>query len=94
MLPLGISFYTFQQIAYLVDVYRRESSEVSLVDYALFVSFFPQLIAGPIVHHKELLPQFKQARAFSLGAGVVYTGLTIFLLGLFKKVVVADGLAP
>ena len=94
ILPLGISFFTFQQIVYLVDAYQHETSERNLIDYALFVSFFPQLIAGPIVHHKDLLPQFKESTTFRPSKSAVYTGLTIFFLGLFKKVVVADGLAP
>lgn len=94
ILPLGISFFTFQQIAYLVDVSRGQARESNFVDYALFVSFFPQLIAGPIVHHQELLPQFKEASTFRPKKEAIFTGLTIFFLGLFKKVVVADGIAP
>ncbi|MDA9590039.1 MBOAT family protein [Opitutales bacterium] len=94
ILPLGISFFTFQQVAYLVDAYVHEAGEKNLIDYALFVSFFPQLIAGPIVHHQDLLPQFKQDETFRPRAGAIYTGLTIFFIGLFKKVVVADGVAP
>jgi alginate O-acetyltransferase complex protein AlgI len=94
LLPLGISFYTFQQIAYLVDAYKTRSCEKDPVHYALFVTFFPQLIAGPIVHHSELIPQLKKVKSLSPRADAVYTGLTIFLLGLFKKVVVADGLSP
>jgi len=94
ILPLGISFFTFQQIAYLVDAYVHKAGERNLIDYALFVSFFPQLIAGPIVHHQDLLPQFKEARTFRPSRAAIYTGLSIFFLGLFKKVVVADGLSP
>ncbi len=93
-LPLGISFYTFQQIAYLVDVYRGDAMEHRLSNYALFVCFFPQLIAGPIVHHKELLPQFRRADIASLRWERFAIGLTIFAIGLFKKVVLADGFAP
>ncbi len=90
ILPLAISFFTFQQIAYLVDSYRNETQEYDFLNYALFVTFFPQLIAGPIVHHKEMMPQFasrwnlvKQYRNIALG-------LFIFSMGLFKKVVIAD----
>lgn len=94
ILPLGISFFTFQQIAYLVDAYSHQTGERNLIDYSLFVSFFPQLIAGPIVHHKDLLPQFKEDVTFRPRREAIFTGLTIFFLGLFKKVVVADGIAP
>ncbi len=93
ILPLAISFYTFQQIAYLVDAYRGETEEHNFLNYALFVTFFPQLIAGPIVSHKEMLPQFlaRQSRQFN------YTnlsiGITLFAMGLMKKVVLADGVA-
>ncbi len=93
VLPLAISFFTFQQIAYLVDVYKTQIYEKSLLDYALFVTFFPQLIAGPIVHHGEMLPQFKQGDAFSKDHVRTSQGLTVFLFGLFKKVVLADSIA-
>ncbi len=93
VLPLAISFFTFQQIAYLVDVYRNEAHEYSALHYALFVTFFPQLIAGPIVHHKEMLPQFTDStRRDKLDDFAV--GSTIFFIGLFKKAVLADGIAP
>jgi D-alanyl-lipoteichoic acid acyltransferase DltB (MBOAT superfamily) len=92
-LPLAISFFTFQQIAYLVDVRRGIVSERHLLRYSLFVVFFPQLIAGPIVHHKEVLPQFSGDAAFRLRASNLAVGLTIFAIGLFKKVVIADSLA-
>jgi len=92
VLPLAISFFTFQQIAYLVDAYRGEIREVSFINYSLFVTFFPQLIAGPIVHHKEMMPQF--VHGFSrFRQSNLAIGLTIFTLGLFKKVVIADGIA-
>lgn len=94
ILPLGISFFTFQQVAYLVDAYVHEAGEKNLIDYALFVSFFPQLIAGPIVHHQDLLPQFKKEETFRPRKAAIYAGLTIFFIGLFKKVVVADGISP
>ena len=63
ILPLGISFYTFQQIAYLIDIHRKEVKKHNLIYYLLFVTFFPQLIAGPIVHHKEMMPQFLKGKA-------------------------------
>ncbi len=91
-LPIGISFFTFQQIAYLVDVYRRLAFDSSLLRYALFVSFFPQLIAGPIVHHREMMPQFGRSR-IGRRARDLAAGSTIFTIGLFKKVVVADSVA-
>ena len=93
ILPLAISFFTFQQIAYLVDAYRGETHEYSFLHYALFVIFFPQLIAGPIVHHREILPQFARSTLYRLKAEHLAVGLTIFALGLFKKVVLADGVA-
>jgi D-alanyl-lipoteichoic acid acyltransferase DltB (MBOAT superfamily) len=91
VLPIGISFFTFQQIAYLVDAFRREASEYHLVDYTLFVTFFPQLIAGPIVHHKDVSPQFERRYRFS--PRDLSVGVTIFVLGLAKKVCLADELA-
>ena len=93
VLPLAISFYTFQQIAYLVDVYRGEAHEYSFLHYALFVTFFPQLIAGPIVHHKEMLPQFARPETFRFDQGNLAVGSTLFAIGLFKKVVLADSVA-
>jgi len=93
ILPLGISFYTFQQIAYQVDVYRERRCERSLLRYLLFVSFFPQLIAGPIVHHKEVLPQFNFSKLKSIEIDDCIQGLAFFSIGLFKKVVLADNVA-
>src|SRR5579862_8983174 len=92
VLPLGISFFTFQQIAYLVDVMRGAKVERDIVSYALFVSFFPHLIAGPLVHHAEMIPQFKRGRT-GRSAVLAARGLAIFAAGLFKKVVIADNLA-
>ncbi|MBQ0721058.1 MAG: MBOAT family protein [Gammaproteobacteria bacterium] len=94
ILPLAISFFTFQQIAFLVDAYRGEAEEYSFLHYCLFVTFFPQLIAGPIVHHKEMLPQFSDQDSFSFKHSDFAIGSTIFTFGLFKKVVIADQLAP
>ena len=93
LLPLAISFFTFQQIAYLVDAYRGETREYNFLQYCLFVTFFPQLIAGPIVHHKEMMPQFQQDASYRYDPKKVAQGLTLFMLGLFKKVVVADKLS-
>jgi D-alanyl-lipoteichoic acid acyltransferase DltB (MBOAT superfamily) len=93
VLPLAISFFTFQQIAYLVDSHRGITREYKFLHYALFVSFFPQLIAGPIVHHRDMLPQFMQNTRFNLNADHIAVGLSIFAIGLFKKTVLADGVA-
>ncbi len=93
ILPLAISFFTFQQIAYLADAYRGETREYNFLHYCLFVTFFPQLIAGPIVHHKEMLPQFARNRLYRYDYKRLSIGTTIFLIGLFKKVVLADGVA-
>lgn len=93
VLPLAISFFTFQQIAYLVDSHRGITREYKFLHYALFVSFFPQLIAGPIVHHRDMLPQFMKSTRFDLEANHIAVGLSIFAIGLFKKTVIADGVA-
>jgi D-alanyl-lipoteichoic acid acyltransferase DltB (MBOAT superfamily) len=92
-LPLAISFFTFQQIAYLVDSYRKETKEYDFLNYALFVTFFPQLIAGPIVHHKEMMPQFASKWNMVKRYKNIALGLFIFSIGLFKKVVIADTFA-
>ncbi len=89
-LPLAISFFTFQQIAYLVDSYRGETKEYNFLNYANFVAFFPQLIAGPIVHHKEMMPQFSNIRNKIINYKNIAAGLFIFSIGLFKKVIIAD----
>ncbi len=93
ILPIGISFYTFTQIAFLVDAYQRRVRDRSFIDYALFVTFFPHLIAGPIVHHAEMMPQFAATRRGSAVANNLAIGLTIFAIGLFKKTVIADSIA-
>jgi alginate O-acetyltransferase complex protein AlgI len=93
ILPLAISFFTFQQIAYLVDAYRSKTKEYGFLHYCLFVTFFPQLIAGPIVHHKEMLSQFSKDMTYKLRSSHISIGLTIFSIGLFKKVVLADGVS-
>ena len=93
MLPLAISFFTFQQIAYLVDTFRGESTGCRFLHYCLFITFFPQLIAGPIVNHKEMMPQFLKGSFYNFKAKNLAVGLTIFSIGLFKKVILADGIA-
>lgn len=93
ILPLAISFFTFQQVAYLVDAFRGEAREYNFLHYCLFVCFFPQLIAGPIVHHKEMLPQFAKESTYKVNLENIAIGFTIFFIGLFKKVVLADSLA-
>jgi len=92
-LPLAISFFTFQQVAYLVDSYQGQTREYDFLNYCLFVTFFPQLIAGPIVHHGEMMPQFEQMRGKLLSYRHLSEGVFIFTLGLFKKVVIADTFA-
>ena len=93
VLPLGISFFTFTQIAFLVDTYRGLAREPRFLHYALFVTYFPHLIAGPILHHSEMMPQFARTATYRLSSGNVSVGLTIFVIGLFKKVILADNIA-
>ncbi|MDH3974416.1 MAG: MBOAT family protein [Deltaproteobacteria bacterium] len=93
ILPLAISFFTFQQITFLIDAYRGITKEYSFSHYCLFVTFFPQLIAGPIVHHQEMLPQFAKKEIYKFDYENISVGMTIFFIGLFKKVVIADGIA-
>jgi D-alanyl-lipoteichoic acid acyltransferase DltB (MBOAT superfamily) len=93
MLPLAISFFTFTQIAYLVDSYHGETSNYDLLSYALFVTFFPHLIAGPIVHHRQIMPQFASRWTLLPRDSNILKGLFIFGIGLFKKVVIADSFA-
>ena len=93
ILPLGISFITFQKIAYLVDVWRERPEPYGLLEYALFVSFFPQLIAGPIVHHKELIPQIQDERLGTFRLESFNRGVAVFVIGLAKKVLIADNIS-
>jgi len=93
LLPLAISFFTFQQITYLIDAYRGITKDHDFTHYCLFVTFFPQLIAGPIVHHKEMLPQFLKRENIGIRTENLAIGITIFAIGLFKKVVIADTMA-
>jgi D-alanyl-lipoteichoic acid acyltransferase DltB (MBOAT superfamily) len=94
VLPLGISFFTFTQIAFLVDAWRGEAREYSATHYALFVTFFPHLLAGPILHHKEMMPQFALPERQRVQWDNIARGLALLVLGLAKKVLVADSLAP
>jgi alginate O-acetyltransferase complex protein AlgI len=94
VLPLGISFFTFTQIAYLVDLKQGAAELQGLLSYVLFVTFFPHLIAGPILHHKQMMPQFQRDRRGGLRADDFAVGFTWFVLGLSKKVLIADRFAP
>ncbi len=94
LLPVGISFYTFTQIAFLVDAYRGNVARYALPHYALFVTYFPHLIAGPILHHKDMIPQFERAAMRRPDPHLILCGLVIFGIGLFKKTCLADGIQP
>jgi alginate O-acetyltransferase complex protein AlgI len=94
VLPLGISFFTFTQIAFLVDAWQGKAQEYSFVHYGLFVTYFPHLIAGPILHHREMMPQFARAETYRPQFENLAAGLTVFIIGLVKKVILADGIAP
>lgn len=94
VLPVGISFFTFTQIAFLVDAWSKGVEEPRYSHYGLFVSYFPHLVAGPVLHHAQMMPQFAQARTYRFDVTNLSVGLGIFALGLFKKVVLADGIGP
>lgn len=94
VLPLGISFFTFTQIAFLVDASRGKAREFNPVHYLLFVTYFPHLIAGPVLHHGEMMPQFRDGRTYRWNATHLGVGATVFAFGLFKKVMLADSIAP
>lgn len=93
ILPLGISFFTFTQIAFLVDVYRGISREHNFIHYILFVTWFPHLIAGPVLHHKQMMPQFALPETYKPNAESIAVGITLFSLGLCKKIILADQFA-
>ena len=93
ILPLGISFFTFTQIAYLVDAYKQQVKEADFMNYALFVTFFPHLIAGPILHHSEMMPQFSNLRNKIINPQNITFGIILLTVGLFKKIIIADNLA-
>lgn len=94
VLPIGISFFTFTQIAFLVDTYQGKVVERRFVYYLLFVTYFPHLIAGPVLHHKEMMPQFADQRIYRFSTRSMAVGVTIFCIGLAKKVLIADNIAP
>ncbi len=91
VLPLGISFFTFTQIAFLADTYYGKAREHNFVHYSLFVTYFPHLIAGPVLHHAEMMPQFERPATYRFRFENAAVGITIFVIGLFKKVIIADG---
>ena len=93
ILPIGISFFTFTQIAFLADAYAGKVTEYRFIYYVLFVTYFPHLIAGPVLHHREMMPQFDEDRNYRPDAANFAIGLTIFAIGLAKKVLIADNLA-
>lgn len=94
ILPIGISFYSFTQIAFLADTYRAKVHEAKFVHYGLFVSYFPHLVAGPVLHHAQMMPQFANPAIYRFDGANFAAGLSIFAIGLVKKVVLADGVAP
>lgn len=92
-LPLGISFYTFQQVSFVIDSYERKMPRYPFLEYGVFVSFFPQLIAGPIVLHQELIPQLRDKSRYHVNYSNMFRGMEFFVLGLAKKVLIADSFA-
>lgn len=94
VLPIGISFFTFTQIAFLADAYLKNVKEYRFIHYGLFVTYFPHLVAGPVLHHAQMMPQFSDARTYRFDSAHFAGGLAIFAIGLFKKIVLADGIAP
>jgi len=92
-LPIGISFFTFTQIAFLVDCYEGKVRERSFANYFVFVTYFPHLVAGPVIHHAQLIPQLRRPETFRINYNMVATGLTIFVIGLSKKMLLADPLS-
>jgi alginate O-acetyltransferase complex protein AlgI len=94
VLPIGISFYTFTQIAYLVDTYQGKVGETRWIHYGLFVTYFPHLVAGPVLHHAQMMPQFGDRSIYRVKMENMSVGLLVFAIGLLKKVVLADGVAP
>ena len=91
VLPIGISFFTFTQIAFLVDCREGKVRETNFIHYLLFVTYFPHLVAGPIIHHRQVMPQFARRATYALSADNISAGLILFTIGLVKKVLVADG---
>ena len=93
-LPIGISFYSFTQIAFLVDAYQGKVKETKPVHYGLFVTYFPHLVAGPVLHHAQMMPQFANPAIYRFNISNLVGGLVFFAIGLFKKIVLADGISP
>jgi alginate O-acetyltransferase complex protein AlgI len=93
ILPIGISFFTFTQISFLVDAYYDKVKSANFIDYVLFTSYFPYIVSGPILHHKEMLPQFADTARYGISANNVAAGIAIFVFGLAKKLLIADNLA-
>ena len=93
-LPIGISFFTFTQIAYLVDTWRGEVHEQNAINYFLFVSYFPHLIAGPLLHHSKIIPQFANPECSRPQYLTFASGLTLFVIGLAEKLLIADAFSP
>jgi alginate O-acetyltransferase complex protein AlgI len=91
-LPIGISFFTFTQLAFLMDSYQGKVKERNFFQYALFVTFFPHLIAGPVLHHKQMMPQFADSSNFRINSEKIMLGIVIFTIGLSKKLLLADPL--
>ena len=94
ILPLGISFFTLQQISYIIDCFKEKVKNYNLLDYSLFICFFPQLIAGPIVRHQEMIPQFRDLRRRVISQENIFIGIFLITIGLFKKTVFADNFVP
>jgi alginate O-acetyltransferase complex protein AlgI len=94
VLPIGISFFTFTQIAFIADAYQKGIREYKFIHYGLFVTYFPHLVAGPVLHHAQMMPQFGHNATYRLNASNIAGGLAIFSIGLFKKIVLADGVSP
>jgi alginate O-acetyltransferase complex protein AlgI len=94
LLPIGISFFTFTQIAFLVDARHGRAADVGLWRYALFASYFPYIVAGPVLNHKDMLPQFADRQNYAFSAENLAVGLSLFTFGLAKKVLIADNLVP
>ncbi len=93
-LPIGISFFSFTQIAFLADAYQKSVREYRVAHYGLFVTYFPHLVAGPVLHHAQMMPQFGEASTYRINAANIAAGLAIFAMGLGKKIVFADGVSP
>ncbi|CDH46094.1 MBOAT family O-acyltransferase [Candidatus Contendibacter odensensis] len=94
ILPIGISFFTFTQIAFLADTFQKGVRDYAFINYGLFVTYFPHLIAGPVLHHAQMMPQFGKSKTYRIDLANVAGGLTIFCIGLFKKIILADGISP